>query len=194
MVLWDEYFKVAQAYLDKFMVTIESTSETTAATRFKQDFPDGYEVVPTSGIGFLCGINAIVNTIRYGHPDLRPPTANELLHLYRSEDFQMGTNEFLITEATNEEDAEIYMDVNENHFRVDQLARLVIVWGQEQNPAIDLSLGTTEEGKQGSEMILPWELTNTIVWIHNDGNEIVEGGSLVQMGHWSGLRPRLQSE
>lgn len=80
------------------------------------------------------------------------------------------------------------MDENENHFRIDQLARLVNTWGQKQKPPVNLSLGTVEEGKEGSQMIMPWEPSNTVIWIHNDGNEIVEDGALIQVAHWSGLR------
>lgn len=102
MVLWHEYSKVAQVCFDRFITTPHDIPESDAASRFKQDFPHGYEVVPTSGEGFLCGINAIVNTLKYNHPKLRRPTANELLKLYQSEEFQMGMNEFLIIEAAND--------------------------------------------------------------------------------------------
>ena len=172
-------------------MAVEINGSQAAKARYLSYFPNGYEVIPTSGAGMLCGVNAMINTITYLHKDIRRPTSEEFLILLKSEKWKHQMKDFTIEEATNPEDQDVFGSVgslNNANFRVDQLSKMLRMWGEQQKPSIKLCLGYVKEEKVKTPILLSSDgddlNTIKIVWIHNDGQEIVgQDNQLIRAAH-----------
>lgn len=141
----------------------------------------GFQVIPTSSDSFYCGFFAVIESIKAKHPDVTPPTIEELKDSYKSKPIQDIFRAGL----------EIGEDLNHDTFSGDQLAALIAHWGSLRGLQINLGyIKKRSKPVQGqSEYEDPvlfegqWgEFRKSIdVWIENNG---IEG----MAAHWSGLK------
>jgi hypothetical protein len=100
----------------------------------------GHEFValPTSGNGFLCGVIAIKRSIETMYPELKGLTAQALLEVLDSKDYEDIVNDDRFI-YTNEHGERIKPD-NREFFSIDQLSSMVGLWGY-YHGGLDLRVG-----------------------------------------------------
>jgi len=144
-----------------------NTADNVAAAAYRTDFPDGHEIIPTSGEGLHCGLAAVLNTMEAMHPTLPHPTVSDLLIVFFSPEFKEMAAPFGLD--------------NVNNFTVDQVGAVLRWWGATNNLALRLGYVVGEKA-----FLVPQVGEANIVWIENDGAEALFGS----LGHWSGLKPK----
>ena len=136
-----------------------------AAVEFLRSFPVGWQSIPTSAEGFLCGWHAVILSMRAQYPALPCPAREELIAI-----FEQQSAEFAL----------LFDMVNTDNFSVDQVAAVLYSWGREKG--LNLRLGYLEQGHPPLLISHPNEDDDVlVVWVHNDG--LWDGG----IGHFSGM-------
>lgn len=139
-----------------------------AQAEFDQTFPHGYNLVDTPSFGLLCGLFALVSSIRHQFPQYIAPRILELHHIAT----QLG----LV-----------------NNFSHDELALILLQWssalGSGQRPFFHVGLELQGIARWVSRVNEPAAQT---VWIHNDNGHDLTGGE--SLGHYSGLTARLADD
>lgn len=157
-------------------------SKTVAEALLQRDLPRGYDRMPTSGEGLLCGLRAAAKSISVQHPNIPQITEENLLAIVHNPEV---TARFRFVG-----------DFNTNNFRDDQLDAIVH-WHYESHHSLNVNVGVVAQGRE------PWlpggdsdgAGDRLLVWIHNDRErEIAEeqGGRPRPdiYNHWEGLEPR----
>lgn len=141
-----------------------ANTDTLAAEAYRKCFPDGYEIIPTPGIGLYCGFAAVIKTMETMHPDIPLPTIEELLEIFNTEDVQEEIAPFLLD--------------NVNNFTADEVGLVLRLWGE--CFFLNLRLGYIVGD---AAYLVPQDGEAIIIWIHNDNAEALDGC----VGHWSGV-------
>ena len=134
---------------------------------FERAFPNGYEIMTTSKQGLLCGIFAVISSMKAQHPFKTPPTETELLNTVKDLRPRWLT--------------EWGLD-NTNNFTIDQLGCIMLEWGKRHK--LNLTVGYLAETSPTLLLYPDMEGHIDTIWIHNDGKW--DRG----IGHYSGLRPK----
>jgi hypothetical protein len=161
-----------------------------AKSCFDEAFPEGkWETISTKSDGLRCGLHAIINSIQaLEDPTIPQPTIEMLLTVLHSAAYGKllsGPGQVLENRGalSNEQ---IALLENEQNFSVDQLAAILLLWGQTFGR--ELALGCKCRDKAPDFVLYPDEGTDPlVVWIYNDDAEAVAGP-----GHYSGMQ-RLKS-
>jgi len=138
---------------------------------YNNSFPNGHETIATSSQGLWCGLYAVISTLEAMHSWIIPPSIEDLLAAFISLDVQ--------------EKADGSEMRNVNNFSVDQVASALFSWGRSRG--LELQLGYLVEGKAPRLIGVDTEGKTTIVWIYNNGMNLLTGDQ--SMGHFSGMRP-----
>jgi len=141
-----------------------------AAVAYKLYFPNGHDIIPTSGEGLLCGFRAVINTMEALYPCVPRPTVDDLLTVFHSPEFVEWAEPFGLD--------------NPNNFTADQVGAVLRLWGIYNSLSLRLGYVVGEEA-----FLLPHDGDAIIVWIHNDNGEASWG-----VGHWSGMMPKLVAD
>ena len=157
-----------------------SQSSSTARGLFAAAFPAGYETIPTSHVGELCGLNAIIKSIEANFPSLPLPTLEVLLEVLYS------------TEFTQWQQAGFLLDNSKNLY-LDQVGAVLHFWAA-RHLDLNLQLGIKIEGKE--PYLIPYgsdsQHDRHVVWIYNDNAEEEFRGfvELAVLNHFSGMKPK----
>ncbi|KAI1741699.1 kinase-like domain-containing protein [Xylaria scruposa] len=159
--------------------------------RLNADFPNGYDRVFNSASGNLCGlfalmdslkyqlgINPTINGVTYNIPSL--PTMGQLINMH-AELLASGALDFVIEAAP---------DVTaQTNFTVDVLAALLTRWSQRNN--IELELVCKRQGVHDL-VYLPSPFGNPkCIYIYNDNaEERYKKLEIPVLNHYEGLKPR----
>jgi len=141
-------------------------------------FPAGFQIIPTSGEGNLCGLNAILTSMTAQMPDLEPPTLENLTEVLKTEEWAEVIREF------SADDVDVS---NTNNFTIDQVGRILHIWTSSQGLA-PIQLGVVVAGAYPFIIQVPSqdEQARTL-WIHNNNaTELLDSPTV--MNHYSGLR------
>lgn len=150
---------------------------------FAETFPHGFEVVPTDSDGALCGLYAVIETVKATLTKFPAPTIDELQAALHSEECQ----------ATLEIFAMMGEKVDEKNFSPDQIELILkhSSWRSQHN--LDIRVGLIErQSSKGKPTYkdpylvphLEERSPSTVhIWIHHNGKNDLTA-------HWSGLRPK----
>ncbi|KAL8712889.1 MAG: hypothetical protein Q9225_006873 [Loekoesia sp. 1 TL-2023] len=153
--------------------------------RFKAVFPHGHEIIQTESSGLQCGYYAVIATIKAMHADITPPTVEELMVSFNSEDCQTNLKRGLVEGE----------ELNTNFFGSDQVAVILSHWGAQRGLNIHLGyikkIPYLDEAKNGPRYEKPIVIETpeeegykTLdVWIEHNGMQGLTA-------HWSGLKPK----
>ncbi|KAF7507788.1 hypothetical protein GJ744_010089 [Endocarpon pusillum] len=152
-----------------------------AFSRWLMDFPNGFENIPTSGEGCLCGFRAVINTMTAMYPSLPRPTVKDLQGVLNSSGYLENTAEFGLTNITD-------------NFHVDQIGAALYFWGATYH-GLNLQLGYFLS--QIPQLVPhPNEDPTIVIWISNDNAQLLEDlfpedQTLMPtiLNHFSGLKP-----
>ncbi|KAI9712889.1 MAG: hypothetical protein M1812_006758 [Candelaria pacifica] len=149
----------------------KSSRDPRADVEFCKAFPRGYLTIHTSSEGYLCGLRAVINTMRAMHGSLPCPTIEELQKIASSPTFVQHCKDF-------------GMD-NQNDFSADQIGAVLYTWGQRRG--LNLRLAYIPKGRYPRLIPHPNDQPTQVVWIYNDGYNLtgIEGA----IGHYSGMHP-----
>ena len=146
-----------------------------ARGRFDETFPNGCDIIDTSGADMLCGLYAIEKSFRNQFSDLSAPTKDELIRVL-PQATRMAKNNGLGEEWTNSD-----------NFRVDQLELILRAWASDRHPGLNLRLGYVLAN--GEPFLVPTKCDDASVprtlWIHSNS---VSGNSESSVNHFSGLK------
>jgi hypothetical protein len=146
----------------------------------------GFLALPTSGNGFLCGVNDIKRSVEAMYPELKGLTAQGLLEALDTKKYKDIVNDerFIYTD----EHGERIKPDNREFFSIDQLASMVGLWGY-YHGGLDLRVGVVRNdygpevhgGKRNGQTI--------IIWIHHDNaEERSRGQEFPTVDHYSGIK------
>src|SRR5207248_2463411 len=128
--------------------------------------------IPTKGDRLLCGFYAIVNSIEAMHAQIQRPDVKDLQTILDSAEYRGRISAPSFAGLDNRE-----------HFTLDQLGTILLLWGQSWN--YSLQLGCKRPNKLPELVPYPENRQPpTVVWIYNDDAEDLRGN----IGHFSGLR------
>ncbi|KAK4466484.1 hypothetical protein QBC42DRAFT_343014 [Cladorrhinum samala] len=136
---------------------------------FAAAFPHGYDLVPTSGEGLLCGLRAIAGSIET-QLGLAAPELDDLVKISKDP----GLREF-------EKSLGIPARENDENFHVDQVGAILSKWGKEQKPPLDLRLGYVMNGGEKHLVSSP-DANSEVLWVAYSGNK--------KGGHYMGMRAK----
>ncbi|ERF71581.1 hypothetical protein EPUS_00570 [Endocarpon pusillum Z07020] len=156
-------------------------SLSSAFSRCLMDFPKGFEIIPTSGEGYMCGFGAVINTMTAMHPSLPRPTVKDLQNVLNSSAYVESTAEFGLT--------------NTDNFHVDQIGAALYFWGTIHH-GLNLQLGYIPSGQIPQLVPHPNEDPTIVIWISNDNAQLLEDQlpedqTLMPtiLNHFSGVKP-----
>jgi hypothetical protein len=146
-----------------------------AQAAFEEAFPHGeYEVILTSSNRMLCGLYAIIESMKAMHTQIQTPSIENLNAIVDSEAYK---NRIYAPSFAG-------LD-NRDHFTFDQLGTILLLWGE--SLGCRLQLGCKRPNKSPELISYPENgQPPTVVWIYNDDAEDLRG----DIGHFSGLRRR----
>ncbi|KAK2591096.1 hypothetical protein QQS21_011207 [Conoideocrella luteorostrata] len=147
----------------------------------KNAFPRGAVSIPTSGIGLRCGTNALAASLEAQLPQFMLP----LVDWKNVKDELYDLHQDVNADQFNTELQEQKRD-NDNNFTLDQLAKILQLWGTNLNTT--LQLGCIFQNRTCFLVPIP-DIPKRVIWImtSNDG-KIKE----THMEHYSGIRPHQQ--
>lgn len=134
---------------------------------FGADFPDGHEIIPTSGKNLLCGFGAVINTMEAMHPSVPRPALEDLMKVFASQEFVEYATDFNLG--------------NTDNFFIEQVAAVLYFWGMTYHD-LNLRIGYVVESQQPRLISYPDDSDDkppTFVWLHHDN-----------VNHFSGMRPK----
>lgn len=123
--------------------------------------------LPTSGNGFLCGVNAVELTTAHMHPEIQGLTAAALMEVLDWQEYRDIVDDSRF--AYRNDLGELVSPTNREFFAVDQLASMIGLWGS--RGGLDLRLGVNREDYGPSVYGGVREGRTVILWIHHDNNE-----------------------
>ena len=145
------------------------------------DFPNGFENIPTSGEGCLCGLRAVINTMTAMYPSLPRPTVKDLQDVLDSSEYAENAAAFGLT--------------NTDNFHVDQIGAALHFWGTTYH-GLNLQLGYIPKGQNPQLIPHPNEDPTIVIWISNDNAQLLEDQFIENqtpiptiLNHFSGVKP-----
>lgn len=155
---------------------------------FEAAFPHGYNRIPTSAAGLLCGLRALVSSVRAQHPNIEPVTFEQLYEMLSDTDYRTLAMHF--------------GRPSRNNFRADELGLLIHLFYELYD--LNVHVGIVQPGQE--PMLIPGENSDRpdrlTVWIYNDrAREVArENGTDPDMpgrviyNHYEGLERASESD
>jgi hypothetical protein len=97
-----------------------------ADIEYHSDFPNGSEIIPTSGTNLLCGLQALCHSIQAQCPGIDAPDVDVLLHIVRCG--QVADEYAAILNGQHDGD---FIPVDQRAFNGSHLGGVLREWGQE---------------------------------------------------------------
>ncbi|EMR61304.1 hypothetical protein UCREL1_11749 [Eutypa lata UCREL1] len=135
--------------------------------RWLRTFPNGRRVVVTPGAGFLCGLYAVMISMRGQYPGLPQPTAKDLQYLDPADPAQKALQNVIkiVTQAK--------VGGGEDNFAIDHLTALVGAWAGRNGLAITLCVEIN--GNDGNPRPIYFNLGSNLpidatiqLWVHHN--------------------------